>query len=216
MTRCFVYLRVSGAGQIDGDGKERQLLACQEYARAHELEIVEVFHEDGVSGTRELTDRPALGMLLAALEENGIKTILIEKIDRLARDLMVSETIIADMRKRGYTLISTAEPDLCSNEPSRVLIRQIFGAIAQWDKDMLVLKLNAARARMRARGERAEGVKPYGTKDGEQAILDHMASLRAAGFTLHDIAAALNDSGSVSRSGRPWHSSTIHKILARI
>src|SRR5215469_2260549 len=100
MTKAFSYLRVSGRGQIEGDGFDRQTEAIRKYAAGHGIEIVEVFREEGVSGTKEMDDRPALAGLLAALEENGIRTVLIEKLDRLARDLMVQETIIADMQRR--------------------------------------------------------------------------------------------------------------------
>jgi hypothetical protein len=48
------------------------------------------------------------------------------KVDRLARDLMVQEHIIQDMQRRGITLISVAEPDLCSDDPTRKLLRQMF------------------------------------------------------------------------------------------
>lgn len=213
--RVFVYLRVSGKGQVDGDGFDRQLISCQAHASAHGLEIVEVFREEGISGTKELEDRPALSALLAAMEENGIKTILIAQVDRLARDLMVQETIIADMQKSGYTLISVAEPDLCSSDPSRVLVRQIFGAIAQYDRAMITLKLRGARQRMKARDGRCEGSKPFGTKPGESATLHQMRSLRAAGLTFDQIADALNANNVPARKGGNWMGCTVNKILKR-
>jgi hypothetical protein len=52
----------------------------------------------------------------------------------LARDLMVQETIIADLRKYGFDLVSVAEPDLMANDPTRVLMRQLMGAVAQYGK----------------------------------------------------------------------------------
>jgi len=214
MTKCFCYLRVSGASQIEGDGFERQLLACQAYAIANGYEIVEVFKEMGVSGTKELDDRPALSELLAALEENGIKLVICERLDRIARDLMVQETIIGDMQKHGYTLISTAEPDLCSSDPSRVLIRQIFGALAQYDRAMIVLKLRGARQRKRLRTGKGEGRDAFGQKHGEQAVLDEMLRL-AVKYIPHDVAYHLNQQGLPTRSGKPWLPSVVRKILAR-
>lgn len=215
--KAFVYLRVSGKGQVDGDGFDRQLLACEAYAAANQLEIIEVFREEGVSGTKELDDRPALSELLAALEENGVKTILIEKVDRLARDLMVQETIIGDMQRSGYTIISVAEPDLCSQDPSRVLIRQIFGAIAQYDKSMTVLKLRGARQRKKARNEsgKCEGRTAFGQKPGEADTLARMKAFRVLGITYYGIACNLNVEGNRTRYGKAWNSSTIAKILKR-
>lgn len=53
---------------------------------------MKVFSEEGISGTTDLENRPALMDLLEALAANGTKLLLIEKLDRLARDLMVQET----------------------------------------------------------------------------------------------------------------------------
>lgn len=214
-TKAFVYLRVSGMAQIYGDGFERQLLTCQDYADSHDIEIVEVFREEGVSGTTEIDGRKALPAMLAALEGNGVKTVLIEKMDRLARDLLVQETILLDMQKHGYTLISALEPDLCLTDASRVLMRHIFGAIAQYDKTMIVLKLNAARQRIRDRGDRCEGRIPFGGKPGEADTLRIMRELRVKGATFAQIAESLNMEGVKARSGGPWYASTVQKILAR-
>lgn len=214
--KVFVYLRVSGRGQIEGDGFDRQLLACQKYAKENNLEIVEVFREEGVSGTKELDDRPALAELLAALEENGIKTVLIEKLDRLARDLMVQETIIGDMQKQGYTLLSAYEPDLCSDDPSRKLMRQIFGAIAEYDKSMIVLKLRGARQRKKAKHGKGEGRHAFGEKPEEVQTLEQIREWAATGSTAKRIAEHLNACGHQSRSGKPWRGTTVAKIVRRL
>jgi len=213
--KAFAYLRVSSIGQVDGDGWTRQQEACEQYAAAHGLEIKEVFRES-MTGKSDMEDRPALAALLAALEENGVKTVLIEKLDRVARDLLIQETIIGDMQRRGYTVISTMEPDLCSKDPSRVLVRQIFGAIAQYDRAMIVAKTLAARKRIRDRGERCEGRKPFGTRPGEPEMLAKMKALRDAGATFEQIAESLNRSGSLTRYGKPWLGATIAKILSRV
>jgi DNA invertase Pin-like site-specific DNA recombinase len=211
---CFCYLRVSGLGQRDGDGYDRQLLACQEYASSHGLAIEQDFREC-MTGTSEMEDRPALGEMLAALEETGVKIVLVEKMDRVARDLLVQETIIGDMLRRGYTVISTAEPDLCSKEPSRVLIRQIFGALAQWERACICLKLKGARDRIKARNGRCEGQKPYGTKPGEADTLKRMQTLRASGMKLAKIVDQLNAEGFLGRKGKPWTLGSLHRILNR-
>jgi DNA invertase Pin-like site-specific DNA recombinase len=229
MIRAFVYLRVSGKGQVDGDGFDRQLIACQTFAEQVDIEIVEVFREEGVSGTKELDDRPALSTLFAALEENGIKTIIVEKLDRLARDLLIQETIVSDMLKKGYTLLSVSEPDLCSQDPSRILVRQVFGAISQYEKAMIVLKLKGARMREKikdglAKGftgddalknGKCEGRHAFGEKPEEKDALGDMMVWHRAGLTGQAIAANLNSAGFKTRSGKPWNRSTVAKIVAR-
>ena len=216
MTKAFSYLRVSGVGQIEGDGFDRQAEAITKYAASAGLTIVQTFREEGVSGTKELDDRPALAELLAALEQNDdIKTVIIEKLDRLARDLMVQETIVADMQKRGYTLISAYEPDLCSTDPSRVLVRQIFGAIAQYDRAMTVLKLRSARQRIKARTGRCEGSKPFGVSAHHRPVIDRILSLRASGMAVDSIAETLNAEGHKSKKGGRWYGSSVRNVLLR-
>lgn len=214
--KAYAYIRVSGQGQVSGDGLERQERAIKRYAEANGFEVVKFFRDEGVSGTVE--DRPALASLLVDLEENGhgVKAVIIEKLDRLARDLMVQEAIIRDLQKRGFQLVSVAEgADLCSDDPTRRLIRQIFGALAEYDKSMLVMKLRVARERKKAREGRCEGRKPYGATPDEQAILRRMRAFRRHGCTYQQIADRLNREGIPTKDGGQWSRAQAWRALNR-
>jgi DNA invertase Pin-like site-specific DNA recombinase len=215
MTKAFAYLRVSGKGQIEGDGFVRQLEAVKAYAAAHDIRIVRIFREEGVSGTKDLENRPALGDLMTALHANGIKLVLIEKLDRLARDLMVQETLLGELQKAGFELIAVEEPDLCKDDPTRVLLRQFMGALSQYEKTMIVRKLRGARIRMRKAVGRCEGAKPYGTLPGEAEVVGRMNELRASGKGFDAIAITLNGEGIPPRRGTQWFGSAVNKILSR-
>jgi|SRR5690242_770928 len=214
-TKAFAYLRVSGKGQVEGDGFPRQRAAVDAYAKAHSLRITRYFEEQGVSGTKDLENRPALSEMMVELMADGIRMILIERLDRLARDLMVQETLIADFRKRGFTVVSVAEPDLCSDDPSRVLMRQLFGVIAQYEKSTIVLKLRAARQRMRAKTGRCEGRKPYGEREGEREVIDRIVDLHKHGLNYSNIAEKLNALGIKTRIGGLWYPANVSRILER-
>jgi DNA invertase Pin-like site-specific DNA recombinase len=224
MQKAFVYLRVSGQGQAreDKDGLVRQEAVCRQWAKANGYEIAGIYREQGVSGTLE--DRPALARLMVDLGLNGrgIKTILIEKIDRLARDLMVQEAIVRDFQRQGFEIISALEgPDLCSNDPSRKLIRQVFGAIAEYDKTMLVLKLRAARERAKAKTGRCEGRLPYGSTPEEKHIIERIRAMRRTrrngtpGMTLQAIADRLNGEGIQTKAGNLWTPTQVHRLLRK-
>ena len=218
MKKAFAYLRVSSQGQVDGDGFKRQEKAIQDYAKSTGLEIVDVFKEE-ISGTTE--DRPTLAKLLVSLEHNGhdVKTVVIEKLDRLARDLMVQEAIVRDFQQLSVELVSAMEgPDLGENDPTRKLIRQVFGAVAEYEKSMLVLKLRAARNRKRAKGEKVEGRKGYRDTPEGQAILRSIAALRrprkyGGKRTYKEVAEALNEQGTSSMSGKPWTGQMVRDAL---
>lgn len=215
MTKAFGYLRVSGKSQLAGDGMPRQLLAIRAYAAAHDIRIVQVFEERGVCGAVEGMDRPSWSEMIAAILVNGVRTILVESLNRLARDLFVQEYILRDMKARGITLISVTEPDLDSADPTRIMFRQILGAIHQYEKAMIVAKLRGARARQRAKEGRCEGRKPYGHYEAEKATLVRMRELREAGRNHEQIAVVLNVEGVPPRSGMRWYGKTISNILGR-
>ncbi len=80
-TKAFAYLRVSGKGQVEGDGFARQLEAIRQFAKQHSIRVVRVFREEGVSGTKDLEHRPAFLEMMEALHGNGVKLVLVEKLD---------------------------------------------------------------------------------------------------------------------------------------
>ena len=221
-TKAVSYLRVSGRGQVDGDGFPRQREAIAHFASRNGFAVVDEFRDEGVSGTRELENRPALAALIDRIASNGVRVVLVERADRLARDLMIGEVILRELAKRGARVLTADGQDLTAggDDPTRKLIRQVLGAVSEFEKSVLVLKLRAARQRKRSKGERVEGVKPFGHFPGERAVVERMQDLRRkpkkgprASFA--DIAATLTKEGHTTRSGRPWAAQTVGAILRR-
>jgi len=218
-TQAVSYLRVSGKGQVQGDGFPRQRAAIAAFAKGAKLELVEEFRDEGVSGTTELEGRPGLAALLDRIESNGVKVVVIERADRLARDLMVSEVILAQFAAAGAKVLTADGADLSSaaDDPTRTLIRQVLAAVAQFDKSVVVLKLRAARERLRRKGLRVEGRKPYGFHPNERAIVAHIQALRAVSRdvrpSLADVAAQLNAEGHTTRYGKRWTPAGVFEAL---
>lgn len=218
MIKTFAYLRVSDPSQVKGDGFTRQEKACRDYAKSHNLDIIQVYRED-ISGSEEY--RPVLAELLLSLEKNhhGVKTVIIERLDRLARDLMIQEGIVSKFKTAGFNLISAIEGDeLLANDPTRKFIRQVLGAVAELDKSMLVAKLRASRERKRARGEKADG--RYGYKDTEQGreLVKYIKSLHrkpkyGRRRTLKLIAEQLNKEGILTINRRVWTISSVRDVI---
>ena len=221
--QAFGYLRVSGLGQVDGGGFDRQMDTIRRYALANAIELVETYRDAG-SGTRELAERTGLAALLDRLESNGIRLVLVERADRLARDLMVSEVILGQFRDLGVRVVAAdggGELTVGDDNPTRKLIRQVLGAVSEFDKAVVVLKLRAARERIRTRQGRCEGRKPYGARPGEERVIERIRQLRRkpragrrASFAA--IAETLNDEGYPTRQGGPWRAATVHCIVRRI
>jgi DNA invertase Pin-like site-specific DNA recombinase len=218
--QCYAYLRVSDSTQVAGDGFPRQLKACTDYATAHGMTIATVYRED-ISGTEY--DRPVLAELFLALEQNGhgIHTVLIERLDRLARDLMIQETIVRDFQSKGFALISAEEgADLVDDSPTRKFIRQVLGAAAEFDKSMLVAKLKASRDRMRNRTGKCEGRKGYRDTPDGQALIRQLQLLRRRNRygkqrTLQQVADELNRKGISTLDGATWSLHRVRKVLLK-
>jgi DNA invertase Pin-like site-specific DNA recombinase len=220
--QALAYLRVSGLGQVDGDGFERQSQAVTAYAKHAGLTIVETYRDEGISGKKDLEHRPRLAALLDRVQTNGVRIVLVERADRIARDLLISETILGQLRTRGVKVFDSEGVELTAadGDATRKLIRQVLGAVAEFDRDVTVQKLRAARERVRARDGRCEGRRPYGSTSAEKIVLERVRSLRRYGspikgrkLSFAKIAATLNSERVPTRTGSSWQPSTVYGVL---
>lgn len=217
----FSYIRVSSKGQLDGDGPERQRTAIQHFCQGNQLRHIFEFSE-AITGTSDAADRPQFSELLFSIDAHNsgkypanmkIDAVVVERMDRLARDLMVGEVLLGELRKRGVKVFATDQGaliDMASDggDPTRVLIRQIMGALAQWEKSQLVLKLKKAKDRIKASGKRCDGNKPYGITTAELQVVKLVKGLTGASST-KGIAEMLNEGGFQTRRNTPWSRSSV-------
>jgi DNA invertase Pin-like site-specific DNA recombinase len=161
---AFAYLRVSGKGQLEGDGFTRQWDAIERYAKANDIEIVKTFEEAGVSGKTDLENRPALTDLIASLNVAGTRLVLVERLDRLARFLTVQEAILQDLKRKQFDLVSVTEPDLCSDEPHANFDEAGFG---------LFQRVRAVHDRFETPGCSPAHEEKVGPLRGPEAIWQH-------------------------------------------
>lgn len=221
--KAVAYLRISGKGQIKGDGFRRQDAAIQKYAKAHKIDVVGTYKDAGVSGTKELEDREGLSELILRIRSNGVRIVLVEKADRLARDIIASEIILREFRGLGVKVIAVEKTGIDLTEgdkdnPTAKLIRHVLGAVAEFEKDVLVLKLRASRKRIRNKTGKCEGRKAFGEKDSEKETL---ALIRKLGrkprngqrLSYAKIAAKLNADGVPTRMGGKWNPRSVYGIL---
>lgn len=218
--RVYGYIRVSGLAQRDGDGPERQKVAIVAFCQQHNLNLINIY-EESISGTKDAYDRPAFGQMVTDAETNGVTGIIVERLDRLARELLVQEVVITKLSEEAnlhvYATDNGQLEDLAdaNADPTRVLIRQVLGALAQWNRSEITRKLAAARKRKREATGRCEGAKPYGVKPGEPKVLEVIRANVARGHTVESIANLLNSCGLLTRRGRAWTVSNLYPIVKR-
>ena len=207
---------------MEGDGPERQKDTIQAFCKTHGLNITDFAFEAAVSGTVEAMERPVFADVIEriAASNGSISGIVVERADRLARDLMVSELLLKECRERGIKVFSADREliDLASDQsdPTQVLIRQIMGALAQWEKSQLVLKLRKSRERIRASGRKCEGPPATNETPYGKMMLQTFKSLLTHEFDDKKRAAVLNAMGIFRMDGNRWFPKDVYQLRRKI
>jgi DNA invertase Pin-like site-specific DNA recombinase len=197
------------------DSADRQREAINGYAQRNGLKIVREFYDKAVSGADYIDARPGFSELMAYMLGNGASVILVENASRFARDLIVQETGYAMLKKSGFTLVAVDDPDaFTADTPTAVMIRQILGAVSQFEKASLVGRLKGARDRASEKvGHRIDGRKGYTRGKEHHGLVTLVKSLRAKGLTFDAISAFLAEKGTLTNSGRPFSASQVKRIF---
>jgi DNA invertase Pin-like site-specific DNA recombinase len=218
---AVVYLRTSSAANVgeDKDSARRQFLAIKAYARRAGYAIeLPPYYDAAVSGADAVDARPGFRRMLAYLAEHPeVRTILVESASRFARDLTVQLTGHSMLKARDITLIPVDAPDYFTEDtPTATMVRQILGAVSQFEKTTIVLKLRAARDRKRAAGHKVEGRKSHAERHPESVALARELHRKERGRkrrSLRTIAALLAEQGHKAASGKPYGPSAIKSML---
>ena len=216
------YMRTSSATNV-GEGKDseaRQRNAIESYAKAAGYAIVDWFYDAAVSGADRIEARAGFAAALARIAGNGVRTIIVETANRFARDLMVQEVGFAMLRDLGITLIAADSPSsFLDDGPTSKLIRQILGAVSEFDKAMVVAKLKGARDRARRERGKCEGRKSYTEREGGQELVAAARQLHhnpnGRPHSLRKVAAGLAERGFVTPSGRTYSASAVASMVRR-
>ena len=146
--KAVIYCRVSSPDQVkNGHGLSSQETRCREFAKYRNLEIIEVFQEEGISGG--LIDRPAMKRMLALLRQHKHEQIvvIIDDISRLARGLKAHLELRMAIQDVGGVLQS---PSIEFGEDSdSQLVENLLASVSQHQRQKNAEQVkNRMRARM--------------------------------------------------------------------
>jgi DNA invertase Pin-like site-specific DNA recombinase len=218
-TKAIAYMRTSSATNVgaDTDSEKRQRAAITAFARARGYEVVDWFYDPAVSGADPIGERPGFRDMLDRIAANGVRTIIVESPDRFARDLTVQLTGHDFLKGLGISLIPATAPDFfVEDTPTAVLVRQVLGAIAQFEKASLVAKMKAARDRKIAAGEKCGGRRSHAELRPEVVALaqELRRKRRKRGrLSLRGISAELAARGHSNGAGRPFSAISVNNML---
>ncbi len=143
----YGYARVSTYGQATkGNSLEEQVQKLESY-NCDEI-VQEAF-------TGKTIDRPAFKQLVDKLGQGD--TLVVTKLDRFARTLIEGEQIVKELIDRGVKVIIDNMGMIIDNTPNSVLMRQIFFAYAEYERNMIVERTQAGKAIARQRDDFREG-----------------------------------------------------------
>ncbi len=221
MIKAVAYMRTSSAANA-GEGKDsdkRQRAAIAGFAEEAGYSIADDdwYYDIAVKGRDPVTERPMFGAMLQRIAGNGVRVIIVESPDRFARDLTVQLAGHDHLKSLGITLIPASAPDYFTEEtPTAVLVRQVLGAIAEFEKASLVAKLRAARNRKKTQNGKCEGRKS--NAELRPDVVARAKELRKEKWpgviSLRQISQVLAGEGFVSASGHPFSPSRIKSMLS--
>lgn len=220
----MAYLRTSSQANVgqDKDSEKRQREAITSFAKTAGYEVVDSYYDAAVSGGDPVTARSGFSAMLERLLSNGVRTILVETASRFARDLIVQETGFQMLKAHDIELIAVDSPDsFVADTPTATLIRQVLGAVAEFEKAMLVEKLRGARERKRREtGRKVGGRKNYTEIEGGAEMVALAKKLQRYPVngkrrSLADISAGLAEAGYLSSTGKPFARVAISRMLER-
>lgn len=204
------YVRVSTSRQAEeGESLGVQKRQIEGYASMLGLDKPRFFVEEGVSGSKPMSERPAAKQLLQALKPGDV--VISAKLDRMFRSALDALDNLNRLKDQGVALhLIDLGGDVTGNGISR-LVFTILSAVAESERDRIRSRVTETKADQRKRGRHLGGHRPFGFRiekgegdirggqlvpdEREQAAIGEMRALRADGQSLRAISAAMKERG---------------------
>jgi DNA invertase Pin-like site-specific DNA recombinase len=146
--RAALYLRVS----TDKQTVENQEIQLRQVAERRGWEVVEVYSDAGISGSKGRADRPGLDRMLKDASRRHFDVALVWAIDRLGRSLIDLLGTIQHLEAVGVDLYIDQQA-IDTTTPMGKLIFQVCGAFAEFERSMIQTRIHAGLKRAKAQGK---------------------------------------------------------------
>lgn len=219
------YARISKDAQ-SSQSIEVQKKAILDYCQYKELELVDLIEEVGVSASIPFKERLGGSKALSYLSKGEATCLVGHKLDRLFRGLSDCSKNVEELSSENKALhvvdVGGVSIDTSSGMGEGIL--GLMGALANLERITLRERTKASLQHKKEKGERVGSI-PYGfgldpqnskmlEKDAEeQKIIKKVLSLRKKGLSSRKISKELEKKGLFSRSGKPFYSTQILRII---
>ena len=223
-----IYTRVSSESQVlEGKSLEWQEHELMEYARLHNLNVVDKYIERGVSG-ENFKKRPQFTRLLNDVKKGKINNILVYKVDRLGRSVETNSIICKTLIDNNCTLTTSAFGVIELETAFGSFMYNILSALSQFEVDNLSERVSSGKKQRVRDGLYLNSYNVYGydsyydvycgerllrVNDYECNIVNEIFNMYLNGYSMNKIAEYLTDNNVQCKRGGNWCQSTIYQIL---
>jgi DNA invertase Pin-like site-specific DNA recombinase len=144
--RVALYVRVS----TDGQSVENQKRELEAAAKRHGWNVVSVFSDQGVSGTKE--SRPAFDKLLLGIQRKDFDVVAAWSVDRLGRSLIHLLGFLGELKAKGVDLY-LHQQGVDTSTPGGKALFSMLGVFAEFERAMIVERVHAGLRRAKAQGK---------------------------------------------------------------
>jgi DNA invertase Pin-like site-specific DNA recombinase len=147
--RVGLYLRVSTSGQT----VENQRQDLQRVAEQRGWQIVDTYIDHGISGAKGRDKRPAFDRMAKDAAHGKLDLVAAWSIDRVGRSLGHLVEFMDELRQQGVGIYLHQQQVDTSSAAGRAFL-QMAGVFAEFERSIIVERINAGLARARKQGKR--------------------------------------------------------------
>lgn len=222
MKNVVAYCRVSTDGQVGTDkyGIEAQKEQIMAYCSKNDMQISNWYIDEGESGAK--MNRPEFDKLIYGEVSNPpVEAVVVAKSDRVARDIEIYYYYKMTLRLKGIDLISISE-DFGKFGVFSEILESFTLTAAKMERENITKRTSAGRRVKAAKGGYSGGRAPYGYKVKDRALVivpeqadtvRQIFAMKDAGYTLQNIADAINALDRKTKSGGRFAISTVQTIV---
>lgn len=205
---AVAYCRVSTDEQVkNGAGLDAQRAAIDAFATARGMTIASWHVDEGVSGSVNPEQRPALAEALGQLSTGPAGVLLFLRVDRVGRVAYDLLGLAQRAEHEGWTM-AAADGTVDLTTPTGRTMFQMQGAFAELEREMI-----RQRTREGLAEKRAQGVRLGRPSTLPAEVVARIVREREAGGGWSAIARGLMaDNVPTARGGATWHPSAIQKV----
>jgi DNA invertase Pin-like site-specific DNA recombinase len=179
--RIAIYARVS----TDKQTVDNQLIELRSLCERLGYTIVQEYRDSGISGAKSRSDRPALDALMKAATQRKFDMVMCWSIDRLGRSLQNLVEILNELQALKVDLFFQQQ-GMNTSTPSGRMIFSVFGAIGEFERNLIRERVLAGQQRAKANGVKIG--RPSKMNDGMRSAVK---LLREKGMGIKQIAREL-------------------------